>query len=224
MNNRILAVVFLLSFSVLTIAAESDWELRRDREGVQVYTRKLPGSPFDEVRAVTEIENTRLSALVALIEDAEACPRWADRCEKSYIYRRISETEALVYSLNNMPFPVKDRDHLAHVKWRQDPESLAVVMNSVSANDILAEVDRVLRLTEAVVSWHFTPLPSGAIEIMNQAHINPGSSLPGWVTNRLLIDTPFTTMQEFVAEVKKPKYRDAEVGFVQEPPSQQSSR
>jgi len=109
--------------------------LQRDRNGIQVYTRAVEGSPYNEVRAVTVMENLRLSALVALIEDDPACADWAD----------------------------------------------------------------------------------GKVEIQNQAHINPGSPLPGWITNMLLVDTLFLTMEAFVQEVMKPEYRDAQISFITEP-------
>ena len=38
---------------------------------------------------------------------------------------------------------------------------------------------------------------------------------PGWVTNMLLVDTPFETMKSFVAEIQKPRYRNALVSFIE---------
>lgn len=76
-----------------SVAAQSaiHWILQRDREGIQVYTRTVEGSPHAAVRAVTLIENVRVAAMVALIQDAEACPEWADRCTESYVYRRFAD-------------------------------------------------------------------------------------------------------------------------------------
>lgn len=65
--------------------------------------------------------------------------------------------------------------------------------------------------------WEFSPNPDGSITVVNQAHIDPGSSITGWVTNRLLRDTPFETMKSYLLEVVKPKYQGANIGFVTEP-------
>ena len=59
-------------------AEETAWELRRDRDGIQVFTRAVEGSPYDAVMATTVVQNVRLASLVALIEDFEACTEWAD--------------------------------------------------------------------------------------------------------------------------------------------------
>ena len=145
---------------------------------------------------------------------AGACSDWADRCAESYLVEQLSETESLVYTHNDLPFPVKDRDVLAHVIWKQDPQSLIVTMRSSATVGRMEEVDGRLRLTEANASWVFEPLGNGRVRVINEAHINPGSALPGWVTNMLLVDTPFETMKSFVSEVQTEKYRDAVVSFV----------
>lgn len=197
-------------------AAESGWEQKRDRDGIQVFTRNVEGSPYDAVRSTTIVDNVRLSALVALIEDAEACPNWADRCAESYVVERVSDAESYVYTHNDMPFPVKDRDVIAHVVWTQDADSLAVEMNSEAVAGKMEEVSGRLRLQNANAKWRFEPLENGQVRIISEAHIDPGSSLPGWVTNMLLVDTPYETMKSLVAEVSNPKYQNAELSFVQE--------
>lgn len=217
---RSVFAILLLASSYLWAAENEAWELRRDREGIQVFTRSVAGSPYDAVRTVTRMDAVRLSSLVALIEDAAACADWADRCAEAYLYERISETESLVYTHNDMPFPVKDRDVLARVSWTQHPDTLAVEMKSVATQGRMDEVRGRLRLTEAMASWNFLPQADGSVLVSNEAHINPGSALPGWITNILLVDAPFETMKSFVSEVRKPKYAQAELSFIRELPSQ----
>jgi len=209
------------SAGIADTVTEDGWKLRRDKNGIQVYTRKVEGSRYDEVRSTTVLHNLRLSSLVALIQDAQACPDWADKCAESYVYKRLSETEAFVYTHNALPFPIKDRDVLAHVSWSQDLATHEVLMQSEATSGMMDKIKHRVRLTEAEASWRFTPLASGAIRVTSDAHINPGSRLPGWVTNMLLVDTPYQTMKSFAAEVVKPRYQEASVNFVEEPPATQ---
>lgn len=97
---------------------DAEWRLRRDRQGIQVYTRPVADSPYDAVLSRMVLPDVRLSALVALIQDVEACPDWADKCAASRVHEAISEVEALIYTVNDLPFPVQDRDILAHVAWQ----------------------------------------------------------------------------------------------------------
>ncbi|MDA0688772.1 MAG: START domain-containing protein [Proteobacteria bacterium] len=213
--GHILIAVLCLCGSQLS--AQEEWELKRDRDGIQVYTRSVSGSPYDEVRAEAVVQGVRLSALVALVMDAEACAEWADRCAESYVIDELSDTEVLVYTHNDLPFPVKDRDVVSLARWEQDPETFTVRMVSEAVAGHVEEKSGRQRLTEADVSWHFEPLADGSVRVINQAHINPGSSLPGWVTNMLLVDTPFETMKAFLEEVRAPHYARASISFVTEP-------
>ena len=219
-TQRLIKLSIMLTMcasSCLFAAGEQGWELQRDKDGIQVHTRPVEGSPYDTVRTTTRMMDVRLSSLVALIEDAPACTDWADSCAESYLVERLSESESLVYTHNDMPFPVKDRDVVAQVKWTQDSATFEVKMNSVATVGKMDEVRGRLRLTKAVASWNFATQADGSVLISNQAHIDPGSALPGWVTNMLLIDAPFETMKSFVSEVANPKYVDARPSFIQEP-------
>lgn len=216
-NAAFLTFCYLLAvISGPLFAQEASWELKKDSQGIQVFTRAVVGSPYKEVKSVSSISGVSLASLVAVIEDAEACPRWADKCAESYVVDRISPTESLVYTHNDMPFPVKDRDVVAKVVWSQDSETGQVTMASEAVAGGVDEVRGRLRLRQANATWQFTPLVDGSVEVSNQAHINPGSSIPGWVTNMLLVDTPFETMKSFLNEVATPRYANAEFDFIEE--------
>ncbi|MFT5320889.1 MAG: hypothetical protein ACI934_001036 [Pseudohongiellaceae bacterium] len=221
MNKVVFGIfVLLLQLPAFLLAAEStiqDWELKRDREGIQVYTRKVPGSPYAAVKTITVVSDLRLSSMVALILDSEACAQWADKCAESSVYEKISDTELLIYTVNDLPFPVKDRDILARVHWSQNPMTLDVTMTSEAVTGIVEEQKGRLRLTEATISWHLQPLAMGAVQVINEAHVNPGSPLPGGLINMLLVDSPFETMKSFRKAAALPKYEQASISFVQEP-------
>ena len=214
---KAVSLLITLFLFAVTYAQTSEWELKRDRDGIAVYTRSVEGSPYKEVQSVGQISNVTLSSLVALIEDFAACPNWADKCAESYLVERESPTQALVYTHNDMPFPVSDRDVVAKVRWQQDPDSLSVTITSTAVAGAVESIKGRLRLTNANASWEFMPNSDGSFTIINQAHIDPGSSIPGWVTNMLLIDTPFETMKSYLAEVVKPKYEATNIEFVKEP-------
>lgn len=210
--SMLLAPVSFASDEVHT----DSWKLERDKKGVQIYTRDVKDSPYDQVKGVTLI-NTRLSSLVALVRDTEACPKWADLCAESRLHESLSETEHYVYTLNDIPWPASNRDVLAHVTWEQDQESLQVTMHSKATTGLVKKNKGVVRLTQANASWIFRPVGDGVVEITTQAHIDPGGPLPGWMTNLFLVDSPYNTLLKMKQAVSNPKYANAEVSFIREP-------
>ena len=192
-----------------------DWELKRDKDGIRIYTSAVSGSKYRAVRAVTSAK-TNVSSAVALILDVDACPDWAELCERSEELKLLSPTSAYVYTLNNLPFPVKDRDVVALVNWDHDTSSGRVSMTSVATNEDLVPQGKAIRLQQAVAQWHFTPLENGSIQIENFAHIDPNGVTPAWITNMLLVDSPFKTLVRMREILESGQYGDKRVPFLEQ--------
>jgi hypothetical protein len=101
-----------------------------------------------------------------------------------------------------MPWPVTDRDLVSHVIWRQNPETLVVTMQGNATTDKLEESDGIVRLTAAQVNWQLTALENSSVKVGLEAYINLASLLPSWVTNRLLVDSPYNSMEGLRQRIK----------------------
>ncbi len=212
------ALLGLLASAPLWAAEDSeDWDLKRNKQDIQVFTRSVAGSKFKAVRAKMQIDAT-VTELVALILDTEACSSWADLCKEARVHQQLSPTEFYVYTYNDVPWPVSDRDALAHVVWSQDPDTYAVEMTATATDGILEKTKGAVRLVDAVTGWVFTPLDNGSVEVTMKAHVNPAGPTPAWLTNMLLVDSPFKTMKLMRKLLASGAYRGASVNFVVEPP------
>ena len=76
----------------------------------------MEGSKNKAVKATAKVEAT-ISELVALVMDSSACPDWTALCKESRVVEQVSDTELYVYTINDVPWPVSDRDAVAHVGW-----------------------------------------------------------------------------------------------------------
>lgn len=194
-----------------------NWEQKRDRERIQVYTSKVPGSPYKAVRGEMVIEGS-VAELVALINDLPRCSEWADLCKFSRALKVISSDELVVHIYNNVPFPIKDRDVVAHVLWKIDAVTGRVSMFSEALSKeqssvYLPATKKAVRIYEALTQWHFTPLEAGLVKVENFAHINPNGPIPAWLTNILLVNSPYKTMKSMRAEINSGAYRGAALPF-----------
>jgi hypothetical protein len=210
------------SLSAETIAAETisveapdaEWELKRDKDGIKVFTREVPGSSHQAVRAEMVIDAS-LNSVVGLIRDTSSCSEWAELCKEAREHKVVSELELYVYSYNDIPWPVKDRDALTHVLWARNAETGAVTMNAKATQGILPEISKAVRIIEAVTNWTLTPQADGKLAIVSYAHINPNGPTPAWVTNLLLVETPFKTLQGMRRVVATGRYDDAQFDFLE---------
>tara|TARA_R110002124_G_scaffold74335_1_gene199526 strand:+ start:958 stop:1617 length:660 start_codon:yes stop_codon:yes gene_type:complete len=219
MNREQLTItnmLLLLMFSPV-LSAEENWQLKLERDGIQVYTRDVLDSKFDAVKTSTVIDDIRLNAIVALLNDIPAAEQWTVRCEDAYVYRRISATESITYNRSNLPLLYKDRWALWHSLWQQDNESLQATLKSKITNTNFDTPQNGVRISEGHVEWQLTPQESGGIRVTYSGHVEPGGSLPGWIANMLIKKAPLESMINFRDLVRSPKYRDANVDFIVEP-------
>ena len=207
-------LIAILTYSTQGFAAE--WDLKKDENGIQIYTRSVDGYPYKAIRSVVQLEATRLSSVVSLIRDSKECPEWSDSCASATIIEWVSELENYVHTITDLPWPVKDRDLVSHVIWHQDPETLVVTMQGRAAIGKLEENEGIVRLTEAQVNWELTALENGSVNVVLEAHINPASLLPGWITNMLLVDSPYNSMEGLRKRVKLKLYQEVELAYIHE--------
>lgn len=205
-------------------ASADDWELKKDRDGIQIYTRSVEGSKFKQVKA-TGLYDVRLSSMVALIRDGSSCTRWADLCKEVRLLDTISDTEQIVYNFNDIPWPVKDRDAITRVLWEQDADTLAVTMRATAIeSDLVPASKKAVRLSDAETSWVLTPQANGSLEITSIAHIDPAGPTPAWMTNLMLVDSPYKTMISIREEfAETDRYEGVTFPFVQEPSKEAAS-
>ncbi|PDH39191.1 MAG: hypothetical protein CNE99_06055 [OM182 bacterium MED-G24] len=114
--SMILMLPVFAQSQAAAIEEEQDWSLKRDRDGIQVFTRSVEGSRHKVVKAMMTIQASPHAA-VALAHDTDACQEWAALCKGSYEAEVVSDTELYVYTYNDIPWPVSHRDALAHVVW-----------------------------------------------------------------------------------------------------------
>jgi len=184
-----------------------NWKEKKNKDGIKIYTANMKNSKYDAVYG-TMIVNSGVNNLVALVRDTEACQQWADLCKESRVEKKISEVEYYVYTYNDIPFPVTDRDVVAKVNWSQDPNSLDVIMLTEPVMGIVEKTGAV-RIKEADSRWYFLPQEDGTTKVETFAHINPNGPTPAWLTNMLLVSSPFKTMKGMRDIVEGGAYADA---------------
>jgi len=189
-----------------------DWTEKKNKNGIAISTSSVEGSFFKAVRGEMVVK-AGVEALVALVEDMEACPDWAAMCKESRVEKRVSDKESFAYVYNDIPFPVTDRDVYTHVVWSRNPDTKRVTMTGTAAKGGTAKT-KAVRIENAVSQWHFTPKGDGTTFVENFAHIDPNGPTPAWVTNLMLVDSPFKSMKKMREIVESGSYDDTTVPFL----------
>ncbi len=200
----------------LSFADVGPWELEAldEDKDISVYTRTVEGSPLKEFKGVTHIK-ADVNAFVALLRDADVATDWMHNVIDFNVMESPSDTESVVYTVNKTPWPVTDRD--AYVRSVMTATEAGVVTSSITAEPAFKEAnDDYIRMPELKGSWVFTPQSDGIVEVVYQVHANPGGSLPDWLVNNIVVETPMNTLSNLQEIVVNDKYQGKTFAFIEE--------
>ncbi|MAR00138.1 MAG: hypothetical protein CMI00_06315 [Oceanospirillaceae bacterium] len=206
----------LLALAGLALPAQAaDWdEVRYDSDhDIRVFTRKVKGSDLKAFRAVTQVSST-LTGLVALLEDAPRAKDWVFKCREMTLVEAISPTEAIYYMITDMPWPVKNRDSISHSRVTQDAVTGTVRVDIDAADGYMGAKKGYVRIREMSGYWLFTPKENGRVEVIYEAHADPGGGLPSWLVNSFVVDAPLNTLRGLQDLIADETYQTAQRDYI----------
>lgn len=210
----ILLQMLLFLFTSVAVFADN-WELKKEKDGVKVYSRNIQGSDNKEVRA-TFFLKTSMNSLIALLCDVPGFKDWVYHCGEVAILSKISSNEKYYYQKTTVPWPVSDRDVIIHSQWKQDTVTKIIEIHGSGIPDYIAEKDGLVRIRKFSNSWKLTPLKNGVIQIDYQVNVDPGGSIPAWLANLTITEGPYQTCLSIANAIKNSKYQSI-TGLVLEP-------
>lgn len=204
----------LASEAASVVAADAEgWIIRRQEDGIEVATCPVADSKHDAVRARMTVDAS-LAEIVALLKDEDACSEWAAYCAEADVLAERGETEAWVYTLNDMPWPVRDREVVSHIKWRRDAETGVVHMEGRAVDDPIEKTGNRVRLHDARSTWTLEPLADGGVRVEIVSHVNPSSLVPAALLNSMLVEAPHDTLRRMRTLLLTGRYANAEFDFL----------
>jgi len=193
---RVLGILILLVIVGLAVAhfawkysGSNEWVKVSDKEGIQVYTLKEPGSTLKDFKAVTRVKTTLNRAAAAMLSTETAdCAEWAPSCRSEKEIQPWNPKEMTYVHLYRMnyPKPFMPREFLLKAKVSQNPANKALLVEFIALPDALPKNDCCFRLEELHNRWQFTPVGNGEVEVELRTDMDQG--IPYFMINN---KTPF---------------------------------
>ncbi len=181
-------------------AAERQWRLEREEDGVSVYLADVEGSRYKAYRGVVTI-NGDLAAVKAAQEDVEGSCTWIFSCQQQRLLRGSGDVSEL-YTRFEMPWPVKARDSVIQVTTRTAADgSVTRLLRAVP--DRLPEEKGFVRVQRVDGLWQLQLLADGEVKVTYEVHAEPGGSVPSWLASSFVVEAPLQTLQGLRAKVEK---------------------
>ena len=215
-TRMVLGLSLLCLMAAPLLADDNAWTLRKDEDGIQIFTRSVDGSKYDEVRATTQIKG-RVSSVVALLQDPAYVPKLNDIISLVRLHEQLAADESMVYMQMEMPWPVSDRDILTHRRVVQDDDSKVVTITELATTDVLPQEKGFIRVVQSRQQWTLTPHADGTVDLDWITHTDPNGSLPSSLVNYLSVGVPHGSMTVLRDAIESGEFADAQLPYVVEP-------
>ncbi|MCD4682619.1 MAG: START domain-containing protein [Bacteroidales bacterium] len=207
-----LLTIFLCLLLTASIYSQGEWEIRKEEDGIKVYTRKVEGSKIQEFKAIA-IMDAKLSSVIAVMKDVNNYPDFLKNLVETRLLE-ANDTFQMHYLINKTPWPVTDRDGIFSSVFSQYYDTKLVKMTVKFEKDYVLENDKCVRMEDATGFWLFDPLETNKVEVTYQMHIDPGGNIPSWVLNMFIVDAPIKDLKAIRERVKLEKYENIKYDFL----------
>lgn len=216
-KTALLVALLLSCIMIVDASAQSDWKLKKKKNGIEVYVRDVPGSKLQEFKGTMYLEKTRLSSLMAAFDDTLSYTTWMYECIDAKLLKQVNFFERVHYLVTHAPWPVWNRDLVSFSIVRQDPKTLTITISLTGRPDYIPPVPNRVRIPKMTGLWIFTPTGAGDVMVSYQMHNEPGGSLPAGIANMATVDLPYNTLMRLRELIKQEKYATAAYAQVKEP-------
>ncbi len=184
--------IFISSYCPL-FSQTSEWNLRKNNDGIQVYTRNHPGSNILEFKAITTLSG-KIDKVKKVVTNVNGSIYWMERIIISKLLKTDSKGNMYAYYEMNVPWPLENRDVVVLQKIKkQTQDSLLIVISSIP--EYYPEQENITRIKIAKGHWELIKLQDNKTKIIYTFYSDPGGNIPTWIVNLFIIDSPYKTMK-----------------------------
>ena len=185
----------LISVFFLYGAYLSDWDLKKSSSGIEIYTRSIQGSTFDEFKGVAVISDVTLIEVLNVILDVKDYDDLFPDCINPRILKQDGKWYDIHYIQTKGPFPVKDRDSVFEqvTVIDQDGKHARIILKPLP--DYIPENEDMVRIRKGSGFWDLKEDGHNNVTVTYQFHGEPGGDIPAWLANSFVVSHPFETLK-----------------------------
>lgn len=202
---------FLITISTVIIvisavsASEKNWKLKKNSNGIKVYTRNVKNIDLDEFRGIGVIDAS-INNLINIIRDVPNHPNWAANCKKATLIKKNEKnTKRTIYNVTSLPWPLQDRDVVVEVIENNISNSKTILNFKALLKTSIRKNDDYVRITNMIGQWILTSISGEQTLVEYKIKCDPGGSIPKSIANYSSVNIPYNTILGLKNEAIKNK-------------------
>jgi hypothetical protein len=202
--TRGIILIQILIFSVLfsfSLAAQS-WKFVKDKDGIKLYTSEEAGKALKAYRGITDIA-APAEKIFTLIEDVNNTAWWDKNLSEIKVLLYEKNKRAQYYLVFDLPWPVTDRDLCVDVNVTIDQATGERKIVAFPLLGVIPERKDRVRIKDYRQTWTVTPAGKDLSHVVLDGFVDPAGSVPDWITNMLIVDSPFKSISGVKQQIAK---------------------
>jgi hypothetical protein len=200
-------------FCISNCFSQTEWNLKKDKDGIKVYTAKLSDSKFNAIRVSCKLHGS-LSSLAAILLQPELQPEWVIATKTSRLVKRLANNHIYYYNIASLPWPLENRDMVIDLSIRQDSVTKKMTIYASAIDKIMPPVDGLERIPFSQAIWEVKPISLNQIEIEYTLKINPGGGIPPWVVNMFIAKAPYESFHNLSRIIQEKRFQGQQFDFI----------
>ncbi len=176
---------------------ELDWKLKKEKNGIQVFTRDLINSNLKEVKIIMSIRKTTMPKIIELLNQSDLYQKWMYKCSESRMVEEKNELESVSYYKFDFPWPLSDREAYLKSVIRKDEYKNRWIVTTTSVTGYGEEKDDIVLMKDHFNQWEFHEKENNQIDLIYYLKTNPGGNIPDWLVNLAVDKGPTNSLGNF---------------------------
>jgi hypothetical protein len=197
-----------LSVLAATPAHADDWKKRSAADGVEIYSREVPGARVRESKAVGVIDAPP-RACFKVVTDFENYTRVMPYTQEAKLIAHEGDKVAYFYTVIDAPL-VSLRDYTIRIVDDSVPDATGGGYHAhwdIANDHGPAPRAKVVRVAVNTGFWEFTALDGGQhTRVTYQVLTDPGGSIPAWIADSANLSAMRSLFKALRKAVHDPKY------------------
>ena len=189
--NKNLLLLFFFALA-LHASAQNNWDLSKDENGIKVYTRKTDSSDFKSVKVETVFTGT-CEKLAGILMGVDKNIKWVYNTKSLHLIKRFNDNELIYYAETSLPWPMKNRDQAIRINLYPDSANHALKITTAGEPKAIPVTKGIVRVPYFLGVWNVKQISSAKISIEYYLNVDPGGSVPAWISNMFVAKGPYET-------------------------------
>lgn len=178
----------------------SDWQLKKDKNGIQVFTKQKDDSQVYMYKVVTSVM-AKPEHVYRQVVDFAGNLKYMELVDSINFLEHKADELYRNYMRFNMPWPVKNRDVVMEMTVKK--EDNVIYLESTNLPDYLPRNQGIIRIEEFNEKWVIKKgSQPGHTQIIVTGWVDPGGSIPIWVVKLSSVRTPYRFISGIIEEVR----------------------